>query len=332
MAEATDGIQVSSVQKAFTAKAVKFLGISVSVRREQVVKALDGVSMRIEPGEAVGIIGPNGAGKTTLMGCLLGFIKPDKGEITIDGRPPNSLQVRKKIGYVPERLIFQRQIKIRELMELHYELALQPPANKQNKIDELLTTVGLDPVKWTLPVEKCSRGMLQRLAIAQALIGDPKYLFLDEPTSGIDPGGVIELTNLLKKIRSNGITFVLNSHQLDQVQNICDRVVFVQKGKLSTEEEIGSIGQTHALYIRFATPLDEQLQNELIQLSSDLELPLVESSSDKAQFAVQNDQDNLRLIKTLIDGGFPLVEVAPQHSKLERMFLSQKQDGEEVDG
>ena len=310
---------------------MKFLWISVSVRREQVVKALNGVSLRIEPGEAVGIIGPNGAGKTTLMGCLLGFVKPDKGTITIDGRPPNSLSVRRKIGYVPERLNFQKEIKIRELMELHHDLAGEPAKNKRSKVEQLLSTVGLEESKWTLPVSKCSRGMLQRLAIAQALIGDPKYLFLDEPTSGIDPGGVLELTSLLKKIKSTGITFVLNSHQLDQVQNICDRVIFVRQGQITTEDDFNTEGRTHSLFLRFASSLDLELSRKLAEIGSSLGLPLVESSTDKAQFAVQNDEDNLRLIKTLVDNGFPLVEVAPQHSKLERMFLTHNDSSGESD-
>lgn len=315
------GIRVDSLHKTFKAKAVKVLWMSISVRREQVVKALDGVSLDVQPGEAVGIIGPNGAGKTTLMGCLLGFLKPDSGTITIDGRKPNTLEVHSKIGYVPERLNFQRTIRVRELLEMHYELAGQPGQNRNKKVEELLETVGLDKEKWTLPVEKCSRGMLQRLALAQALVGEPKYLFLDEPTSGIDPGGVLELTELLTRIKSKGMSLVLNSHQLDQVQVICDRVVFVRRGKISTEEDFAAEVCEHILHLRFAASLDDLHVEKLRTIVDNLELTLSDCSADKAQVVVQNDQDNLRLIKMLVDSGFPLVEVAPQHSKLERMFL-----------
>lgn len=315
------GIKVDSVHKTFKARAMKLLWMSISVRREQAVTALDGVSLSIEPGEAVGIIGPNGAGKTTLMGCLLGFLKPDSGTITIDGRKPNTLGVRRKIGYVPERLNFQRSIKIRELLELHYDLAAEPRQNREKKVLELLDTVGLDKEKWTLPVEKCSRGMLQRLALAQALVGQPKYLFLDEPTSGIDPGGVLELTELLMRIKGMGMSLVLNSHQLDQVQVICDRVVFVRRGKVSTEQDFEADLVEHALHLRFATVLDGVLSHKLKEIADGLELTLVDCAADKAQLIVRSDEDNQRLIKQLVDAGFPLVEVAPQHSKLERMFL-----------
>ena len=298
--------------------------MSISVRREKVVKALDGISLEIKSGEAVGIIGPNGAGKTTLMGCLLGFLNPDSGKILIDGKAPDSLSVRSKIGYVPERLSFQRNIQIQELLAMHYELARQPALNCRSKIEELLNVVGLEQKHWNLPIEKCSRGMLQRVALAQALVGTPKYLFLDEPTSGVDPGGVIEITKLLTKIRSFGITLVLNSHQLDQVERICDRVVFVRHGKVQTNEGLQQEGKKHALYLRFADVAANggDLVQRLRTLSGEFGLELVEAGSTHAQFMVANDDDNLRLIRTLIDGGFPLVEVAPRHSKLERMFIN----------
>lgn len=325
-ADSIQGIHVDSVHKTFKAKAVKLLWMSIAVRREQMVKALDGVSLAIQPGEAVGIIGPNGAGKTTLMGCLLGFLKPDSGVITIDGRKPNTLEVRRKIGYVPERLNFQRAIKLRELLEMHYDLAAEPRQSRDKRVEELLETVGLDKEKWTLPVEKCSRGMLQRLALAQALVGKPKYLFLDEPTSGIDPGGVLELTELLMKIKGMGMSLVLNSHQLDQVQVICDRVVFVRRGKISTEEDFEQVALDHTLYLRFASVLDASQAQKLQEIADALSLNLIDFGADKAQFVVRTDEDNLRLIKQLVDGGFPLVEVAPQHSKLERMFLSNSRE------
>lgn len=327
----TEGISVDLLHKAFKAKAVKFLFMSVSVRREQVVKALNGLSLQIVPGEAVGIIGPNGAGKTTLMGCLLGFIKPDSGKVTIDGLPPNSLRVRRKIGYVPERLNFPKQIRIRELMDLHYDLAELPPEHKKSRVEELLQTVGLEETKWKLPVEKCSRGMLQRLAIAQALVGNPKYLFLDEPTSGIDPGGVIELTRLLKKIQKSGITFILNSHQLDQVESICDRVVFVKRGEIATGEESGAEPQSHSLFLRFASTLDDSSAKKLVEISEMLQLELVEIRADQAHYSVKGDDENLLLIKALVENGFPLVEVSPQHSKLERMFLTNNTSLEEAE-
>lgn len=298
------------------------MGISLPVMRERSVKALDGISLTVLPGEAVGVIGPNGAGKTTLMGCLLGFIYPDSGAVEIDGHNPNSGVVRRVIGYVPERLNFQEYFTMLEFLKFHYQLAGLPAGKQSARIEELLSLVRLDRSKWTLPVGKCSRGMLQRLAIAQAMIAEPRYLFLDEPTSGIDPGGVLELTNVLMDVRNQGITLVLNSHQLDQVQKICQRMVFVQHGRaVNTDllEQMTTVGR--AVILRFSRTIEPDMLLKLEQISCDLELTLQNSWNEHAEFLVDCDQDNERLLKAVVLNDLPLVEAVPKHNKLERMFM-----------
>lgn len=318
------GILVESVQKTFRGRRIKVLGLSLALLREKPIKALDGISLSVSAGESVGIIGPNGAGKTTLMGCLLGFIYPDSGRVLVDGCDPNTMHVRSLIGYVPERLNFHTYLTMEELLTFHYDLARLPPGKRKEKIAEVLTLVQLDQTKWRLPVSKCSRGMLQRLAIAQALIADPKYLFLDEPTSGVDPGGVLEITSVLSRVKQQGMTVVLNSHQLDQVERICDRMVFVSHGRATDAEELQSAGNRHSLVLRFAVDLDDSAKEKLAEIAEQLEVPLISVSKEIAEFSVLSDDDNLRLLKCIVQSDLPLVEAAPEYNKLERMFLQSK--------
>ncbi len=204
------------------------------VKRYGRTTALAGVSLTINRGEAIGIIGPNGAGKTTLMGILLGLIDPDSGSISIGGRSPHSLETKKLIGYVPERIGFSRWMSGRALVDLHAQLC------RTSGTEAMLERVGLDRAAWDRPMKKYSRGMLQRTALAQALIGNPQFLFLDEPTSGIDPAGAIRFREIVDALKAAGVTVVLNSHQLDQMERVCDRVAFLRAGRIEAIEDVGN--------------------------------------------------------------------------------------------
>jgi ABC-2 type transport system ATP-binding protein len=151
--------------------------------------ALDGLDLSVERGEFVGIVGRNGAGKTTLFGCLLGLLRPTRGTIEIDGRTPEDLEVRRTTGYLPERFDFDRWMTGRQFLAFHQSLVAPRAVDRSRDVEATLERVGLDPVSWDVSIRKYSRGMLQRLALAQALIGRPRYLFLDEPSSGLDPPG-----------------------------------------------------------------------------------------------------------------------------------------------
>src|SRR5688500_8685024 len=161
------------------------------VKRYGRTTALAGVSLTIQRGEAMGIIGPNGAGKTTLMGILLGLLDPDSGSISIGGRSPHSIETKRLVGYVPERIGFSRWMSGRALVDLHARLC------GVTGTEAMLERVGLERAAWDRPMKKYSRGMLQRTALAQALIGNPRFLFLDEPTSGIDPAGAIRFREIV---------------------------------------------------------------------------------------------------------------------------------------
>ncbi len=222
------GIKIDCVSKTFNPPK---LYVKAGQSKHKVV-ALKEFSLDIVAGEAMGIIGPNGAGKTTLMGCLLGFLRPDSGSILIDGLPPNSLPIKEIIGYLPERLNFDNWMTARRFVTHHHELAYQPENTREQEVEDLLTAVGLDSKKWDLPVGNFSRGMLQRVGLAQALVGKPKYLFLDEPASGLDPRARVFIKELLKALRDMGKTIFISSHILSELADCCNKVGIIEQGVL----------------------------------------------------------------------------------------------------
>ncbi len=312
------GIKIDCVSKTFNPPK---LYLKAGQSKLKVV-ALKEFSLDIVAGEAMGIIGPNGAGKTTLMGCLLGFLRPDSGTILIDGLPPNSLPIKEIIGYLPERLNFDNWMTARRFVTHHHELAYQPENTREKDVEDLLTAVGLDSKKWDLPVGNFSRGMLQRVGLAQALVGKPKYLFLDEPASGVDPGGVLSVRQVLKDLKSKGMTIVINSHQLDQIEKICDRVAFVKGGKLEALEDLVET-QSHKreIAIKFVSDQNRMPNKETLQdIAFECQSQLIELNYFVAHFSVNNNDALCQLIKLLVSKDYPVLEVIPQSNRLERYF------------
>jgi ABC-2 type transport system ATP-binding protein len=201
-------------------------------------RALDGVSLEVRRGETVGLIGPNGAGKTTLLSCLLGFLRPDSGSIRIDGRPVDDLAIRARTGYMPERLGFDRDLTGSDFLEFHWRLAGGDSTRTDAEVQAAAARVGLEPAALSRKLRTYSRGMLQRIGVAQATLGDPDLLFLDEPASGTDPMGVLTVRDRILEAKARGATIVLNSHQLPEVEKVCDRVVFIDHGRLTRSETL----------------------------------------------------------------------------------------------
>src|SRR5687768_447220 len=203
-----------------------------TLRREQEV--LKGIDLDVAPGEVVGLIGPNGAGKTTLMSCLLGFLHPDAGEITIDGNANDDLDVRRRTGFVPERMNFDAR-------ETGYTflryMARLSGVKDDAKVGAMLERLGIANAS-NRRLAQYSRGMLQRLGMCQALIHEPQYVFLDEPTSGLDPNGVLLVRDLIAEQKQRGAAVLLNSHQLAEIEKVCDRVLFLRDGVIARMETL----------------------------------------------------------------------------------------------
>jgi ABC-2 type transport system ATP-binding protein len=304
---------------------IRVEGLTKTYRRgltAERVPALVDVSLAIAPGEAFGIIGPNGAGKTTFLGCLLGFLRPDAGRISIDGKAPDDLAVRSVTGYLPERLVLDRWMTGRDFLAYHHALARLPAATRRADVESALEKLGLAGEAGQRAIRRYSRGMLQRLGLAQAMLGHPRYLFLDEPASGVDPAGVVLFRRLLSELSQRGVTVILNSHQLDQVERVCDRVAFVKAGRVEAIETVAA-GATHArvLRVRAAEGGTPATRERLAAVAAAAGATLVEANGREARFTVADDAGAARLLQSLIAAGVPVAEATPEESRLERLFL-----------
>jgi ABC-2 type transport system ATP-binding protein len=202
------------------------------VKRYGPVTALHGVDLDVEEGELVGLLGPNGAGKSTLVKIGCGLVRATAGEATVCGARAGSRQARASMGYLAELFRFPGWATADELLILHQRLAGSPGGVGERA--ELLELVGLSDAR-SRRVEAMSKGMQQRLGLAQALIGTPRFLFLDEPTSALDPGGRRTVRGLLEELRRRGVAVLLNSHLLSEIELVCDRVAILSRGSIVAE-------------------------------------------------------------------------------------------------
>ena len=284
-------------------------------------RALNGISFQVSEGECFGLIGPNGAGKTTLMSCLLALIKPDAGTITIGGINPDDLAVREVIGFMPERPSFEGWLTPKEFLKMHHMLAHQPPETAASDIEAVLVRVGLEEHCWNRVIRTFSRGMLQRLGLAQALIGKPKILFLDEPGSGMDPPGNVLLRQLFGQFKEERITVVLNSHHLDEMERVCDRVAFIRAGKIEAIESLEEVAQRpYVLFVKWIDSGTADITDILQRCAQSAEAQLISQSGLSAKFSVVNSEISASLLRNLITEGVRVQSAQPEQTTLERLF------------
>jgi ABC-2 type transport system ATP-binding protein len=208
---------------------VPALLVEDAAKRYGRVQALDGVSLEVQPGELVGLLGPNGAGKSTLVKIACGLIRASRGRADICGAPAGSPPARAALGYLAELFRFPGWYSAEEVLRLHQRLVRSPGGDGER--GQLLELVGLANAR-TVRVDAMSKGMQQRLGIAQALVGSPPVLLLDEPTSALDPAGRRTVRALLEELREREIGVLLNSHLLSEVELVCDRVVILSRGRV----------------------------------------------------------------------------------------------------
>jgi len=198
------------------------------------VRAVDQVSLQVKAGEVYGLIGPNGSGKSTTMKAVLGLIRPSSGSCSIFGRDALKVDSRNDVGFLPENPYFYKHLTAAETVRFYGKLCGMRGQALRQRIDEMLELVGLGEAR-NRPLRGFSKGMLQRIGLAQALVHDPRLVVLDEPTAGVDPTGSREIRDLILNLKSRGITVFLCSHLLEQVQEICDRVGIMKSGTLVKE-------------------------------------------------------------------------------------------------
>src|SRR5215471_13951937 len=199
--------------------------------------AVRNLSLTVERGEIFGFLGPNGAGKSTSIKMLLDLVRPSSGKASILGRPVGDVETRRKIGFLPEDFRFYEWLTPAELLRLHGSLCGVPSPDLNKRIPVLIDMVGLTPHA-DKRLQDFSKGMLQRIGLAQALIHEPDLIFLDEPTSGLDPMGRRLVRDIIRAQRDRGATVFLNSHLLSEIEVTCDRVVFIREGEVVASRDL----------------------------------------------------------------------------------------------
>jgi ABC-2 type transport system ATP-binding protein len=254
--ESEPAIRIRDLEKVFP----------IPLRRRQVV-AIRGLSLDIPAGHVYGLLGPNGSGKSTTLKILLGLIPPTSGTTEIFGVPSSQVASRKEVGFLPENPYFYKFLTGAETISFYGKLCGLGGRFLRGRVQELLEIVGLTDAG-ERRISGYSKGMLQRIGLAQALVHDPRLLILDEPTAGVDPAGSRQIRDLIIQLKERGKTILLTSHLLEQVQEVCDRVAILAQGRMVREGSLdiltGVTGQTEYL-IEGGTP---QLQEEIARLAA----------------------------------------------------------------
>lgn len=220
--------------------AVRDLVVQYRHRKGHPIRAVDALTFTVDPGEVVGFLGPNGAGKSSTLKSLMGFVEPTQGRAEVMGYPAGSLDARRRIGYLPEVAMYYPFLTPRETLRLYGELQGLRGRALHREADELLDLVGLSAAA-TKQNRSLSKGMLQRVGIAQSLLGSPSVLILDEVTSGLDPVGRRELRDLLRARQRAGATLFFSSHELAEVEMLCDRILLIDRGQLVEERQMEAL-------------------------------------------------------------------------------------------
>jgi ABC-2 type transport system ATP-binding protein len=227
---------------------VKVENLSVSYRsrewKQGVKQAVRNLNLSVHEGEVFGFLGPNGAGKTTTMNVLLGFTNATTGDAFLFGTSVREPIARQRIGYLPELTYYYKFLTAEELLRFYARLFRIPKAEADRRIDQVLKLVELDSAR-KRPIKTYSKGMQQRVGLAQALINNPDLLILDEPTSGLDPIGRMKVREIIQRLRDEGKTIFFSSHELGEVETVCDRVAILHQGELKAEGRVKDLVAQH---------------------------------------------------------------------------------------
>ena len=290
---------------------------SVGFWRKRPVRALDGLNLEVYRGEIFGFLGPNGAGKSTTIKLLMHLLHPTSGDARILGEPVSKVSMHRKIGYLPENPYFYDYLTPAELLTYAGRLFGMRGAPLAKKVESLLESVGLSHAR-NLQLRKFSKGMIQRIGIAQAIINDPEVVFLDEPMSGLDPLGRMEVRRIITSLKSRGVTVFFSSHILPDVEALCDRIAILNRGKL---QEMGTLDQIlktrfegHEAVLSGVTP--EALDH--IRKWCDE----VWSMGDRLHVRVGGKENFEALIAFALEHKLELVSVNPIRPSLEEYFQS----------
>lgn len=289
--------------------------------RKKKVRALDGLNLQIEGGQIFGFLGGNGAGKTTTIKILMSLLFPSAGCAKILGHDISETKMHSRIGYCPENPYFYDYLTARELMNYFGELFRLNQMERKSRTEELLTKVGLDEKDWNKQLRKFSKGMLQRVGLAQALVNKPEIVFLDEPMSGLDPIGRREIRELIADLRSGGTTVFMSTHILSDIEALCDRVAILRKGKLAAtgnlDELLVASGESRGFEINVKNVSAEIMQTEISSLAN----AQMTVKPNGANIQVSDENDVEKVLRIVKNHGGKLDSVQPVKQSLEELFV-----------
>jgi ABC-2 type transport system ATP-binding protein len=278
-------------------------------------RVLHGISLEVRRGEVFGFIGPNGAGKTTTLKVLLGLIRASAGRVELLGRDAGDSESRRQIGFAPESPYFYEFLTGREILSFYARLCDFAPERVAARVEEVLGLVGLSHAG-DARLRTYSKGMLQRIGVAQALVHDPSVLFLDEPMSGLDPVGRKEIRDLILRLHGEGKTVFMNTHILSDVEMICDRVAIIVAGRIAYQGELEAFHGDRKLYDVTLSSLPPDFAEEI---ESRLAAPLV-GRGDRVVLRVP-EKEMHELVQQALARGARLVELVRHRENLEDLFL-----------
>ena len=285
------------------------------------ITALDGIDLEVAPGELFGLLGPNGAGKTTTVKILLGLTRPTSGSASIHGIPVSDPESRRRVGYLPEGHRFPGYLTARETLSIFGRMSGVDSSALAARIPALLSRVHLE--KWAgVRVKKFSKGMVQRLGLAAALVHEPDVLLLDEPTDGVDPVGRREIRDLLLDEARRGKAVLVNSHLLSEIELTCGRVAILREGKIVAQGAISELTKRQEKYRMSAAPIDDSLLASFRETGAG-----VERQNGHLVLSVRDAEHLNALVDRLRERGGRLTELSPVRSSLEDVFVGFFQEG-----
>ena len=283
--------------------------------KKRKVRALDGLSLTVKGGQIFGFLGGNGAGKTTTIKILMTLLFPTSGTARILGSDISDVSMHKRIGYCPENPYFYDYLTASELMKYFGELLGLNSAERTRRASELLTKVGLEEKDWNKQLRKYSKGMLQRVGLAQALINEPEIVFFDEPMSGLDPIGRREIRELIIELRQKGTTVFMSTHILSDVEALCDEVAILRRGKLTAtgrlDELLSRQGEQQVYEVSLANLNANQLTNGYS----------VRTAASGVIVEVDDESQVEKLLAEARNAGGKLISVQPVRQSLEELFV-----------
>jgi len=285
--------------------------------RPRPYRALDRLSIDVAPGDVFGFLGPNGAGKTTTLKLLMQLVFPSGGEAEILGRPLGDVSIRRRIGYLPENPYFYDHLTAEELLDYYGRLFGQGAAERRQRVSGTLDRLGIGAER-RLPLRKFSKGMLQRVGLAQALLNDPEVLFLDEPMSGLDPLGRRDVRALILELRDQGRTIFFSSHILSDAEALCNRVAIVAKGRLAASGKLTELQEfaVHGWELVMAGVPPAALERVRARARRVLTI-----AGDRYAIDLPPDGRPEEVLRELIAAGATMVSLNPLRETLEDVFV-----------